>query len=147
MPLTGENFKRDNKLVYQMLKWACIKSDAWTWIQSFDRAADGRKAWLALVGHYDGTGELNKRVERAKEELSHLHYKDEKAFPFEKYVTKLKENFFVMEKDKHKELTGKQQVDVLLRGIRSTHTNIVAAKTNIFQSYCANFDKAAEFLS
>jgi hypothetical protein len=65
MPLTGENFKRDNKLVYQMLKLACIKSDAWTLIQSFDRAADGRKAWLALVGHYDGTGELTKRVERA----------------------------------------------------------------------------------
>jgi hypothetical protein len=44
-------------------------------------------------------------------------------------------------------LTGKQQVDVLLRGIRSTDTGIVAAKTNIFQSYRANFDKAAEFLS
>jgi len=147
MPLTGENFKRDNKLVYQMLKSACIKSDAWTWIQSFDRAADGRKAWLALVGHYNGTGELNKRVERAKEELSRLHYKDEKVFPFKKYVTKLKENFYVLEKDKHEDLTGKQQVDVLLRGIRSTDTGIVAAKTNIFQSYRANFDKAAEFLS
>jgi hypothetical protein len=32
MPLNGENFKRDNRLVYQMLKLACIKSDAWTWI-------------------------------------------------------------------------------------------------------------------
>ena len=99
MPLTGENFKRDNKLVYQMLKSAYIKSDAWTWIQSFDRTSDGRKAWLALVAHYDGTGELNKRVERAKEELARLHYKDEKIFLFEKYFTKLKENFFVLEKD------------------------------------------------
>ncbi|KAI2494993.1 hypothetical protein MHU86_19512 [Fragilaria crotonensis] len=60
MPLTGKNFKRDNKLVYQMLKSACIKSDAWTWIQSFDRTSDGRKAWLALVAHYNGTGELKK---------------------------------------------------------------------------------------
>ena len=34
-------------------------------------------------------GELNKRVERAKEEISRLHYKDEKVFPFEKFVTKL----------------------------------------------------------
>jgi hypothetical protein len=30
MPLTGENFKRDNKLVYAMLKSACVKTDAWT---------------------------------------------------------------------------------------------------------------------
>ena len=44
MPLTGENFKGDNKLVYQMLKSACIKSDAWTWIQSFDRTLYGRKS-------------------------------------------------------------------------------------------------------
>jgi hypothetical protein len=94
MPLSGENFKRDNKLVYNMLKLACIKTDAWTWIQDHDNSSNGRKAWLALVGHYDGTGELNKRLERAKEEISRLHYKDEKAFPFERFVMKLKENFF-----------------------------------------------------
>ena len=147
MPLEGENFKRDNKLVYQMLKSACIKSDAWTWIQSFDRAADGRKAWLSLVGHYDGTGELSKRVERAKEEITRLHYKDEKVFPFEKYITKLKENFYVLEKDKHEDLTGKQRVDTLLRGIRSTDPGIMSAKVNVFQSYRGNFDKAVEFMS
>ena len=56
MPLTGENFKRDNKLVYNMLKAACVKSDAWTWIQDYDKNANGRKAWQALVAHYDGTG-------------------------------------------------------------------------------------------
>ncbi|KAI2498915.1 hypothetical protein MHU86_15543 [Fragilaria crotonensis] len=88
-----------------MLKAACIKSDAWTWIQDCDRTANGRKAWLALVEHYDGSGELNKRVERAKEEIARLHYKDEKVFPFEKYVTKHKENFYVLEKDKSKSLT------------------------------------------
>ncbi len=55
MPLEGETFKRDKKLVFQILKLACIKSDAWTWIQSFNRTANGRKAWLALVAQYDGT--------------------------------------------------------------------------------------------
>lgn len=80
MPLTGgENFKRENKLVYNMLKAAGVKSDAWTWIQDHDRTANGRKAWQALVKHYDRTGELNKQVERAKEEISCLHYKDEKV--------------------------------------------------------------------
>ena len=62
MPHTGENFWRDNKLVYSMLKAACVKTDAWTWIQDYERSAGGRQAWLALVSHYDGTGELNKRL-------------------------------------------------------------------------------------
>ena len=57
-----------------MLKAACIKSNAWTWIQDCDRTANGRKAWLALVEHYNGSGKLNKRVERTKEEIARLHY-------------------------------------------------------------------------
>jgi hypothetical protein len=111
MPLEGKNFNRDNKLVFQILKLAFIKSNAWTWIQSFDCTANDRKAWLALVAHYDGTGELNKSVEKAKEEISRLHYKDKKVFPFEQFITKLKENFHVLSKDKNKELNKKQMVD------------------------------------
>ena len=102
---------------------------------------------MALVAHYDGTSELNKRVEKAKEEVSCLHYKDKKVFPFEKFVTKLKENFHVLSKDKDKELTNKQMVDKLLLGIRSIYTSIASAKVNVYQNYRANFDGAVEFLS
>ena len=102
---------------------------------------------MALVAHYDGTGELNKHVEKAKEEISGLHYKDKKVFPFKKFVTKLKENFHVLLKDKNKELTDKQMVDKLLQGIRSTDKSIASAKVNVHQNYRANFDRAVEFLS
>jgi hypothetical protein len=59
MPLEGQNFKHDNKLVYKLLKAACVDTDAWAWIQKNDPSADGKKAWLALVAHYDGYDELN----------------------------------------------------------------------------------------
>ena len=90
---------------------------------------------------------MNKRVERAKEEISRLHYKDEKVFPFERYVTKLKENFYILSKDKSEALTGKQQVDCLMRGIRSSDTSMTSAKINIFQSYRSDFDGAVTFMS
>ena len=80
MPLEGQNFKHDTKLVYKMLKAACVDTDAWAWIQQHDSSADGRKAWLALVAHYDGYGELNKRIQRAKMELLKLHYKKKRLF-------------------------------------------------------------------
>ena len=70
VPLTGENFKRDNKLVYAMLKSACVRTDAWTWIQDHDKSANGSRAWMSLIGHYNGTGDLNKRLERSEEEIS-----------------------------------------------------------------------------
>ena len=63
MPLEGQNFKHDNKLVYELLKAACVDTDAWAWIQKNDPSADGRKAWLALVAHSDGNDKLNKRVQ------------------------------------------------------------------------------------
>jgi hypothetical protein len=108
MPLVGENFKQDNKLVYSsMLKAACVKTDAWTWIQDHDKSASGSQAWLTLVAHYDGTGELNKRLERAKEEMNRSHYKDEKSYPLERYITKLKENFFILAKDADEALTSR----------------------------------------
>ena len=108
MPLEGQNFKHNNKLVYKLLKAACVDTNAWAWIQKNNPSADGRKGRLAHVAHYDGYGKLNKRVQRAKMELLKLHYKDKKVFPFEKYVTRLK-GFRVLEKDKHasySKLTG-----------------------------------------
>ncbi len=68
-------------------------------------------------------------------------------FLFEKFVTKLKENFHVLSKDKSEELTNKQMVDKLLLGIRSTDTSIASAKVNVYQNNRANFDKAVELLS
>ena len=33
MPLEGQNFKQDNKLVYKILKASCLDTDAWPWIE------------------------------------------------------------------------------------------------------------------
>ena len=90
-------------------------------------------------------GELNKQFKRAKQEIACLHYKDEKIFPFKIYVTMLMENFHVLEKDKNKDLTSKQQVNIFLCGIRSTDdtsiqsatfSNISAGIVTRLQSFC-----------
>ena len=52
-----------------MSKAACVDTDPWVWIQKNVPSANGRKAWLTLVAHYDSYGELNKRVQRATMEL------------------------------------------------------------------------------
>ncbi len=143
MPLEGQNFKHNNKLVYKLLKAAYVDTDAWARIQKNDPSADGRKAWLALVAHYDSYGELNKRVQRAKMELSRLHYKDER---FEKYVTKLKEQFRVLKMHRHASYSGLRQVETLLSGMNTTDAGIDAAKTTVFHSMQHDFDRACEFI-
>jgi hypothetical protein len=52
-----------------------------------------------------------------------------------------------LEKDKNEDLTGIQQVKIVLPGIQSTDTSIQLAKVNVFQDFRGNFDRAAERLS
>jgi hypothetical protein len=149
MPLEGPNFKQDNKLVYKMLKAACVDTAAWAWLEKYDPTSDGRKAWMALLAHYNGYGELNKRTTRAKEELMKLHYKDEKAFSFEKYITKLKELFRVLDKSIHEQYSEPRQVEFMLHGISSSDVGIISAKTTVFASPLmkSDFDEAINFMS
>ena len=97
--------------------------------------------------NYDGSGELSKRVERAKAKIERLHYKDEKVFPFEKFITKLKENFNVLEKDKHENLSGRQRVNLVTKVIRSTDARVLAGLVNVHQNFRYSFDEAANFMS
>ena len=55
-------------------------------------------------------------------------------FPFEKFVTKLKENLHVLLKDKSKALTETQMVNKMLPGICSTDASIASAKVNVYQT-------------
>ena len=81
-------------------------------------------------------------------EIMRLHYKEEKVFPFEKYVTKLKENFRVLEKDKSERRTEKQQVHtIMLHGMNTSDVGIEAAKTTVFRSHQNSFDEAVHFMS
>ena len=50
-----------------------------------------------LQAHYDGTSEGARRKQVAREYLKKILYKDETNFTFEKYVTKLKGIFNVLE--------------------------------------------------
>jgi hypothetical protein len=60
----------------------------------------------------------------------------------------LKENlFFILNKDKDKALTGKQQVDVMMKGIKLTVASIVAAKTEaVYKDYRSDFAAATSFV-
>jgi hypothetical protein len=74
--------------------------------------------------------------------MNRLHYKDEKSYPFERYITKLKENFFILAKDADEALTGKQKEEKMMHGLRSTDTSIISARTVIYHTYRNDFDGA-----
>ena len=86
----GLGFQQDNKKVYIILKQILVEGPAWPWISGMDRTQNSRGAWISLVQHYDGPGEKERRIALATEQIKSLHYKDERTFTFEMFITKLK---------------------------------------------------------
>ena len=62
-------------------------------------------------------------------------------------MTKLKEIFYILAKDKDETLSEKQCVDILMKGIKPSDVSVLAAKTDVYNDYQADFDAATNFLS
>jgi hypothetical protein len=133
--LAGPAFDHDNRAVYCMLKSYLINTDGWTWISGFDAMENGRSAYLAWAGHYNGEGEFNKRAELAEQQVQHLRYKNERAFSFEKYSAALLKAFMTLNKKPHTSKTPYQQVKILLEGIKVNDPEIKTIKTLVHDHY------------
>ena len=115
--LAGPNFIRDNATVFSLLQSSMDKKDKQSGIshiKPFERAQNGRDAWLALVHHYGADGEQKNRVEMAKMTIKNFHYHDESVLPFENFTTQLTEALHILELAEEG-YTENQKVDMILK--------------------------------
>ena len=126
----GDAFRQDNARVWNEMQAIMSDTPAWTWISKFEGRKDGKSAMAALREHYDGPGEVEKRISFAKRELELAHYRSEKTFTFEKYVTKLSEAFQILEENGIPKVE-REKVDLLLEKMSVDNTEISAAIANI----------------
>jgi hypothetical protein len=97
-PLVGPEFNRDNAKVYGIIKQLCLDGPGRAYILPFDRAQNGRGAFLALRDHYEQDSFRNKSKNEAYVTLQTLAYNGEKrGFTFEKFVQKHNESFLELE--------------------------------------------------
>ena len=85
---------RDSGKVIDILKELTLGTDSETCIK-FIKC--GRKAMPELQALYDGTSEEARRKQVARTDLKKIFYNNENTFTFEKYVTKLKGIFNMLE--------------------------------------------------
>ena len=144
----GQAYQDDNKKVFQVLTQLLSDTPAWTWISRFETTKNGKGAMKALRDHYDGPGEVEKRLSFAYSEIENAHYRSERTFSFEKYVTKLSEAFEILS-DQGMAKPEREKVDYLLKGIRSDNQQVIAAKTTVrmHQEMRTSFQLAVDRLS
>lgn len=144
-PHDGYAFEEDNREVYRIYKDVMVDTDGWTW---FNRAreGDGRGAHLLIMNHYRGDAETARRAAEAEAQLERLHYKNEAAFPFEKYVTRLNECFELLE-DNDQALAEAQKVKRLLKGMTSTNQEVIALKAVVRSTHPTDFNAASTLMA
>ena len=146
-PLAGRSFELDNQAVYRKLKAFLIDSPGWAWIEPHDTAENGRAAYLAWTAHYNGQGELSKRMAIAKTRLDQLHYRNERSMSFEKCTEIMTKCFNTLHKDIDQRYSDRQKVEKLLKAIRCQDAELLAAKSIIDQQYPRDFVGACAYFS
>ena len=144
-PLNGPFFREDNKAFYRLLSDRARDQPA-TWIQPFQASQNGRAAWLALVDHYDGGGQKEKRINKAEAILNSVFYHNERAFSFDAYSTKLLRAFRTLD-DTPNRRSGANQVKILLDNIRISTAEFAVIKSTVRTHYRGDLAAAIAYIS
>jgi N-acetylglucosamine-6-phosphate deacetylase len=68
---------KDDHKVHGVIKESMADAQSWEWVKSLDRAQDRRGAVTFLQTHFDGPGEVEKRVAHALDAMEGLHCRKE----------------------------------------------------------------------
>ena len=128
--LTGPKYMADRTRVYQLMNGLFVDTEGWSWVSRWDRVQDGRSAYNDACSHYDGPGETQKRIVQARANITDLFYKSEASFTFERFATKLREAYAIMD-DNDEPVLPQTQVRDMCDRITCEHTAVITAVTNV----------------
>ena len=130
------NFLADNIKVWELLSGLMRKHTCWTYVKPFQRARDGRGAFLALRDHYLGPNNVDNMASLAEKKLAMTTYTGERRtytgerrrWTFEKYVTLHKDQHSILEgltEHGYAGIDKRSKVRYLLDGIKTDDLNVI----------------------
>ena len=138
----GNIFSRDTQKVLKLLQELTLDTPAADWIKGIEC---GRAAMEALQRHFDGESEGDRRKTQARAEIETLYYRNEHSFSFERYATKLKNCFDILERYKvpmHEE----EKVNTLLNRIQTSSQDLKTEISICRNSHNKSFIEAVTFM-
>ena len=86
-PLEGEYYLADRQRVHNLIVNATSGCPSADWIKSSLKYSNGRRTWKKLVNHFAGPGTASVALAEAEKLRNTLHYRNERAMSFEKFLT------------------------------------------------------------
>jgi hypothetical protein len=141
-----QQYCADNREVYHLFKDLVLtKTEGTTWFEKVTDG-DGRVAHLLLREHYVGESHNMRHSASAQAKLEGSFWKNEAAFPFEKFLTRMNEAFKELE-DAGQPLYSAQKVSWLLRRVTNNDIQVQTTLGIIRDRYLTDFDAACITLS
>lgn len=148
-PLEGPKFEADSKTVHQMVVSNTTGENSEQWIRPLKKHSCGRRDMQALRAHYRGEGNQSRRVTDAEKLRDTVHYRSERAMPFQNFLTKSQRMFNLFEQV-GEPYTEPAKLRFLLEKTQSTElaTTVAAIRAAISLNQEAySFTSAANHLS
>jgi hypothetical protein len=131
-----DTFAQDNIKIWNLLSTIFRGTEIWTYLKPFQRARDGRGAYLNAWDHYLGPDHVDNMASRAERTLETTSYAGEKRrWNFEKFVSMHKKQHTVLENLTEQGYSGiddRSKVRHLLAGIKTKELD--AVKSQILSS-------------
>ena len=119
-PLEGQYYLVDLRRVHGFIHGFCLRGEnTESWIRAIAKHQDGRRDMTTLRCHYAGQGNLTRCIADTKKIQTTLHYKLERALPFNKFLDTLQRMFTIFEEE-NKPLTEHAKVDKLLTKVQNS---------------------------
>lgn len=112
-PLNGPVYEADARRVHQLILGYVQGENADQWLKPHLKQENGRTDMIALRKHFEGEGNVSRRITEAEHLRNTLHYKGERALPFSHFITKC-QNMFNIFSDEEEPYSESQKLRFLL---------------------------------
>ena len=117
-----------------------------TWIKPQERRQNGRLDFKALQAHYGGEGNKLVQIKEAEVLRKTLHYKDERAMLFKKFLTNM-QSMFTGFADNEEVLTDQQKIRLLFEKVQSLVSTQVKASLQVSYNLDQTSDVTFDFIA
>jgi hypothetical protein len=145
--LHGSEYNTNNGMVYDLLQSLTLNGPAWTWINAFQSARDGRSAWKSLMNFYEGDSAKMRNKQECYDAIAKASYQGPKRnFVFNSYV--------MIHQQAHQDLIRlgepipeNKKVRDLLNGITDPQCTNIKLTVLANQAYMNDFSQTVNYIS
>ena len=127
-PLTGVTYTADRRQVHQLLTGKVLGETAEEWIRDHKNKQNGRIDFRALTEHFEGEGNVSRRISQAEALHKSLIYKQERSMKFTVFLNKIQQMFQIY-KQEGEEKPESAKIRFLLDRTQAPH--LAQAITNL----------------